>query len=223
MVHEASKAHEALQAGEVPVTKTVSHAEVHEDRQAGMEEDGITVMALGDHPDGKALDTILAMVPIMDQAGDQAGYPFPITRESQSRFPSRMVRGAVLLTDQTSTLAPITTTVQASFTTQAVTISVATTIKTMSGTITRVAFMTTTTPKVATTWTVNTMKMVFGSMMTLAPWTKTMKVMKKMIAKKGIQLASMRPHLSETIEAIKRRLQMLRPFCQTQLWQTRLM
>jgi len=216
-VHEALKAHEVPLAGEVPATVTDLTAEVQEDHQAGMEEDGITVMVPGDHLDGEVRDTILAMVPISHQAGHQAGSPFPTTWESQSRFRSQMAPGEILQTVQTSTPVLIATMVQTSFTIQAAMISAVTTIRTMSGTITKVAFMTTITPKAAATWTVSTMKMASGSTTTLAPSTKTTRNLRKTSAKKEKQTVFMFPLPLRTIEAIKPRLRTLLRSCQTRL------
>jgi hypothetical protein len=222
-VQEASKVHEVLRAGEVPDTVALSTVEAQEDRQAGMEEDGLTVTVLGGHPDGQAPDIILVMAPISHQAGYQAGSPYPITWEFQSRFRFQMGLGAVLLTDQTCTSATTATTVQVSFMIQAATISAVTMIRAMSGTTIRVVSTTTITPKAVTTWTANTMKMASGSTTTLAPSMTTKRIMRKTTAKKDKQTVSMLSQPSKTVESIKRRLQTLRWSCQIQLWQTRLL
>jgi hypothetical protein len=69
-----SLAPEGLPAGEVPAMVAVLAGMVREDRQDGLEEDGHTAMVLGDHPDGKDLDTPQATVLITALVGDQVGY-----------------------------------------------------------------------------------------------------------------------------------------------------
>jgi len=108
---------------------------VREDRQDGLEEDGHPAMVLGDHPDGKDLDTTQATVLIMALVGDQAGYLSPTTTiiitsimlgfvspattilsgRLVSRFRSPTVLGANLLRVPMCLAAPMITTALVSF------------------------------------------------------------------------------------------------------------